>query len=82
MVRFLSRRVLLAVPVLLGVVLLVFVLARVIPGDPCRVELGERATAAQCDAFKERAGLSQPLPVQFVKYLQQLATGDLGNSVK
>jgi peptide/nickel transport system permease protein len=82
MVRFLSRRVLLAVPVLLGVVLLVFVLARVIPGDPCRVELGERATAAQCDAFKERAGLNQPLPVQFVKYLQQLATGDLGNSVK
>ncbi len=46
-----------------------FVLARVIPGDPCTAVLGERATNAVCDEFIHRHGLDQPLPVQFGIYL-------------
>jgi peptide/nickel transport system permease protein len=79
--RFLARRLLTAIPVLLGVVILVFVLARVIPGDPCRAALGERATEAQCAAYTEREGLNDPLPVQLGRYLGGLLTGDLGESV-
>ena len=53
-----------------------------IPGDPCRAVLGERATDAVCDDFIHRYGLDQPIPVQFVIYLGQLASGDLGDSIK
>jgi peptide/nickel transport system permease protein len=80
--RFIVRRLLVTIPVLLGIVFIVFALARVIPGDPCRAVLGERATDAVCDDFIHRYGLDQPIPVQFGLYLQQLATGDLGSSIK
>lgn len=70
------------IPVLLGIVFLVFALARLVPGDPCRAVLGERATDEVCDAFIVRYGLDQPIPVQFGRYLEQLAAGDLGNSIK
>lgn len=82
MTRFLIRRILLTIPVLIGIVFIVFVLARVIPGDPCRAALGERATAAICNAFNERYGLNEPIPVQFVTYLQDLLQGDLGTSIR
>ena len=48
MVRYIIRRLLLSIPVLFGVVLIVFVLARVIPGDPCTAALGEHANPASC----------------------------------
>ena len=80
LIRFLVHRALSAIPVLFGIVALVFVMARVIPGDPCRAALGERATAATCDAFAERYGLDQPIFRQFLTYLGDLFTGDLGNS--
>lgn len=82
MVRFLVRRTLLTIPVLVGIVFVVFVLARIIPGDPCIAALGERATEAICNAFNERYGLNEPLPVQFVLYLQDLVQGDLGTSIR
>ncbi|HUP53888.1 MAG TPA: ABC transporter permease [Methylomirabilota bacterium] len=82
MTRFIIRRLLVTIPVLFGLVFLVFVLARVVPGDPCRAVLGERATDAVCDAFIVRYGLDQPIPVQFGLYLGQLAQGDLGTSIK
>ncbi len=82
MTRFLLRRFLVTIPVLLGIVFIVFALARMIPGDPCRAVLGERATDAVCDDFIRRYGLDQPIPVQFVIYLGQLASGDLGDSIK
>jgi peptide/nickel transport system permease protein len=80
--QFILRRVLVTIPVLLGIVFIVFALARLVPGDPCRAVLGERATDAICDEFIQRYGLDQPIPVQFVAYLQQLAAGDLGTSIK
>jgi len=58
----------------------VFVLARVIPGDPCRAALGERATDVTCDAFSAREGLDRPIWIQFFKYLGNVLTGDFGES--
>jgi len=81
-IQFIVRRLLITIPVLLGIVFVVFALARIVPGDPCRAVLGERATDAVCDDFIHRYGLDQPIPVQFVGYLQQLAVGDLGSSIK
>jgi len=80
--RFIVRRLLLSIPVLLGVVILVFILARIIPGDPCRAALGERATDVICNAFKARYGLDQPIPIQFATYVGNIATGDLGDSLR
>jgi len=81
MSRFLIRRLVLSIPVLLGIILVVFALGRLIPGDPCRAQLGERATDEICDAFNERYGLTEPIPVQFLIYLGAVLRGDLGNSL-
>ena len=82
MVRFIIRRILLSIPVLFGIVLLTFTIARLIPGDACHAALGEKATPAICDAFKERYGLNKPIPVQFAIYLVDLSHGDLGDSIR
>ena len=82
MTGYIIRRLLLAVPVLLGIVFVVFTLVRLIPGDPCRAALGERATDEICDAYIARRGLDQPIPVQFVRYLGELAHGELGDSYR
>jgi peptide/nickel transport system permease protein len=82
MPQFIIRRLLLSIPVLLGVILIVFVLARVIPGDPCRAALGEKATDVICDAFNTRYGLNEPIPTQFAIYVGALVQGDLGSSLR
>src|SRR5881628_790362 len=82
MAQFIVRRVLVSIPVLFGIVFIVFALARLLPGDPCTASLGERATPEQCKAFNVRYGLDQPVLVQFAIYLRDAASGDLGNSVK
>jgi peptide/nickel transport system permease protein len=82
MTRFIVRRLLISIPVLLGIVLLVFVLARVIPGDPCTATYGEKATPELCAQFEVRFGLDQPLPQQFLIYLGALVQGDLGESIR
>jgi peptide/nickel transport system permease protein len=82
MTGYVVRRLLLAIPVLLGIVAVVFTLVRLIPGDPCRAALGERATDEICDAYMERRGLNESIPVQFVSYLGELVRGDLGDSYR
>jgi peptide/nickel transport system permease protein len=82
MTRYIVRRLLISIPVVFGIVFIVFMLARVLPGDPCTASLGERATEEQCRIYNIRNGLDQPLPSQFLTYLQQVATGDLGTSLK
>ena len=82
MTQFIIRRLILSIPVLFGIVFIVFALARLIPGDPCVATLGERATQQQCAAWRAREGLDQPIVVQFGIYLEHVASGDLGNSVK
>jgi peptide/nickel transport system permease protein len=80
MTRFIIHRFLSSIPVLFGIVTAVFILARVIPGDPCRAALGERATDEVCDAFARREGLDRPIWIQFWKYLGNVLTGDFGES--
>ncbi|HSG85096.1 MAG TPA: ABC transporter permease, partial [Candidatus Limnocylindrales bacterium] len=82
MTRYVIRRLLASIPVILGVITLVFILARVIPGDPCIAAYGEKATEAVCAAFNERYGLNEPLYVQFFIYLGALLQGDLGTSIR
>ncbi len=82
MFAYIMRRVALAIPVLIGILFLVFLLNRLIPGDPCRAMLGEKATAQVCDAFFKRYGLDQPIPVQFGYYLGRVVTGNLGDSMR
>ena len=82
MTQFILRRIVVTIPVLLGIVFIVFALARLVPGDPCRAVLGEHATDEICNEFIARHGLDQPIPVQFADYLGQLASGDLGISIK
>ena len=82
MIRFIIRRLLSSIPVLVGVMTIVFVLARVVPGDPCIAALGEKATPETCFQFRARFGLNAPLPVQFVVYAKDLLTGDLGESIR
>ena len=75
MTRFILRRLLTSIPVLLGIVLLVFILARVIPGDPCTATYGEKATPAICAAFEARYGLDKPIHEQFVIYFGRARAG-------
>ena len=82
MTRYIFRRILYAIPVLLGIVLLVFVLARVIPGDPCTATYGEKATPELCAQFSVRYGLDRPIWEQFFIYLGSIAQGDLGSSIR
>ena len=82
MARFLLRRLLLIIPVLLGIIFVTFVLVRAIPGDPCTAMLGEKATKQGCASFMERFGLNDNVAVQFARYVGGLINGDLGNSIK
>ena len=80
MAQYFIRRILAAVPVLLGVTVITFVLSQLLPGDPARMVAGQFASAEQVAAVRERLGLNQPLPVQYVRYLGRLLRGDLGTS--
>jgi len=82
MIQFIIRRLISSIPVLLGIILLVFVLVRVIPGDPCTATYGEKATPALCAQFAVRYGLDQPIWQQFIIYVGALLQGDLGNSIR
>ena len=81
MIRFIVRRLVLSIPVLFGIVLLTFTLARVLPGDPCRAALGERATDEICDAYNERVGLERVVPHPVRIYTADALQGDLGESI-
>jgi peptide/nickel transport system permease protein len=81
MLRYIARRLLSLLPVLLGITLLVFLFLHLIPGDPALVMVGERATPQQVEALRERLGLNEPLPVQYLKFLGGLLRLDLGNSI-
>ena len=80
--RFILRRLLTAIPVLVGILALVFLIARLIPGDPCIAALGERATDEICDAYNERYGLNEGLFKQFIIYIGDVLQGDLGDSFR
>lgn len=68
-------------PTLLGLLALVFVLSRVVPVDPAVLAAGENASAAQVQEVRKRLGFDEPLPLQFIRYLKDVARGDLGISL-
>jgi peptide/nickel transport system permease protein len=80
--RYLLRRLLEMVPVFFGVLLVVFVVSRLTPGDPARIILGEKATAEAVQELRQALGLDEPLPVQFVRYVGRALRGDLGRSIQ
>lgn len=82
MLGFLVRRLLLTIPVLLGVATMVFALIHLVPGDPAVSMLGEAATPADVAALRARLGLDDPLAVQYTRFLRQAAQGDLGASLR
>jgi peptide/nickel transport system permease protein len=82
MTQYLLRRILASIPVLFGILLVTFIIARVIPGDPCRAILGEKATAAVCERFIREKGLDKPISQQFVIYMGEVLRGDFGNSIR
>lgn len=82
MLSYALRRVIVALPVLFGVIAVTFFLVRLIPGDPCTAQLGEKATEAICAKFNADKGLDQPIPVQFGIYLTDIFKGDLGTSIR
>ncbi len=82
MAQFLVRRLFLLLPVLVGILLVTFIIVRLIPGDPCKVMLGEKATQQVCDDFKERYGLNDNLAIQFGRYMLNMLSGDLGTSIR
>lgn len=82
MLRYLTRRLLLTIPVLLGVATLVFALIHFIPGDPAQAMLGEGASPEDIAQLRTRLGLDRPLLVQYGVFLNGAVHGDLGVSLR
>lgn len=82
MLTFITRRILYVIPVLLGIIVVVFLLLRAIPGDPCTAILGERATEEACERFNEANGLNDPVIVQLGIYMKNVLTFNLGESIR
>jgi peptide/nickel transport system permease protein len=82
MTTFILRRLVLSIPVLIGILIFTFSLNRLIPGDPCRALYGEKATVELCEAFAVRYGLDQPIPTQLGIYMLRIAQGDFGVSIR
>ena len=82
MARYLVRRLLLTIPVLLGVATLVFALIHLVPGDPAQAMLGEGASQEEIQRLRTSLGLDRPLLVQYTGFLGGLVRGDLGTSFR
>lgn len=82
MLRYFVRRLLLAVPVMIGVATLVFSLIHLVPGDPAQAMLGDGAAPQDVDELRRSLGLDQPLLTQYVSFLRNAVAGDLGTSFR
>lgn len=82
MLNYTIRRLLMLIPVLLGMTLIVFSIIHAIPGDPAEVILGEKASNASKEALRQQLKLDQPLYIQYGDYLGNLLSGDLGKSIR
>lgn len=79
--RYLFRRLSLLIPVILGVVTIVFLIVHMIPGDPVEIMLGEEARAVDKEALRHELGLDKPIHIQYAAYINGLVRGDLGQSI-
>jgi len=81
MTGYIIRRLLLAIPTLFVMLTAIFVLVRLVPGDAASVMLGDQASAASLAALRSKLGLDQPVHVQYLKFLGDVLTGNLGQSL-
>ncbi len=82
MARYIARRLLQVIPVLIGVSLVAFGVLHLIPGDPAAIIAGPEATEVELAAIRRQLGLDAPLPVQYVRFLEHALQGDLGVSLR
>lgn len=82
MLSYTMRRLLMLIPVLLGMTLITFSIVHLIPGNPAQVILGQSATQAAIKELEESMGLNEPYFVQYFLYVKGLLQGDLGTSLK
>lgn len=80
--QYVLRRLFASIPVLFGILLVTFALARLIPGDPCHAILGEKATPEMCARFVKEHGLDRPILVQFGIYAKEVLRGEFGSSIR
>ncbi len=80
LLAYAGRRLLLALPTLVGVALIVFAILKMVPGDPALAMVGERADEATIEQIRKDLGLDEPLPAQFARYMLLVAKGELGRS--
>ncbi len=81
MIGYVIRRLLLAIPTLLAMLTMVFVLVRLVPGDAAVAMLGDRASAQTLQNLRAQLGLDQPIPVQYVRFVTDMLSGDFGRSM-
>lgn len=82
MLKFIARRLLQLIPILLVLTVLLFLFVRALPGGPAIALLGERATERDLETINEELGLNDPLPVQYGRYMRNVLSGDLGSSIR
>ncbi len=82
MLTYIVRRLLMLIPVLIGMSLVVFSIIRAIPGDPARAILGEKATAEALESLRQELGLNDPWYIQYFHFMGKLLQGDLGTSIQ
>lgn len=82
MTQYTIRRLLAAIPVIIGVLIVTFALARAIPGEPCTAMFGEKATPEICATFNAEMGLDKPVTTQFVIFARNMLQGDFGDSIR
>ena len=82
MLQYVARRLLVAIPMLLGAMSIVFFAMRVLPGDPCVAMMGDQATSGALADCSKNLGLNRPLVVQYVDYLWRSVRFDFGNSLR
>lgn len=81
MLRYILKRLLQGVFVLIGVSIVIFCLSRIIPGDPARLALGQHATQEAVDNLSKQMYLDKPLPVQYILWFRDVLHGDFGISL-
>lgn len=81
MIGYVIRRLLLAIPTLLAMLTMVFILVRLVPGDAAVAMLGDRASAQTLHTLRAQLGLDQPIPVQYVRFVTDMLSGDFGRSM-
>ena len=82
MSKYILKRILISIPVLIGVIFIIFIMLNVVPGDPITLMMGEHIKPDLIEQFRVRMGLDDPVIVRFFKYIINAIQGDLGMSYK